>query len=52
MGRPPIGTANEKSELLSVRFTRTEMASLDGAAKRLKQTKSNWARTVLLSAAN
>jgi hypothetical protein len=51
MGRPPVGATNEKSQLLSVRFTQTEMNRLDAAVKRSKQSKSEWSRSTLLSAA-
>jgi hypothetical protein len=51
MGRPPVGTENEKSALLSTRFTQSEMERIDHAAKLAKQTKSEWTRFILLSAA-
>jgi hypothetical protein len=52
MGRPPIGTELEKSQMLSLRLTSAEMSKVDKAAAKAKRTKSDWARTALLSAAN
>lgn len=51
MGRPKIGTENEKSEFVSARFTKAEMAQIDAAIRRAKLSKSDWIRKVLLSAA-
>ena len=48
IGRPPVP---KKGTLLSVRFTESERAELEQAAKRDGVGPSEWARRVLLAAA-
>jgi hypothetical protein len=52
MGRPKIGTENEKSLFISARFTAAEMRQIDAAVHRAKVKKSAWIRDVLLLAAS
>jgi hypothetical protein len=51
MGRPKIGTQNAKGVFFAARFTPGESKELDGAIRRAGQSKSDWIRKNLLSAA-
>jgi hypothetical protein len=50
MGRPKVGIENARGKLIAARFTPTESAQINAAAKRLGLTKSQLLRKVLLSA--
>ena len=49
IGRPPVPKKLAKASLLSVRFTESERAELERAAKRDGVGLSEWARRVLLA---
>lgn len=51
LGRPPVPKKLAKGSLLSVRFSESERASLEIAAKRKGLKLSEWARWLLLNAA-
>jgi hypothetical protein len=51
IGRPPVPKKLAKAALLSVRFTESERAELERAAKRDGVGLSEWARRVLLATA-
>ena len=51
IGRPPLPKKLAKGSLLSVRFTEEERRGLDRAAGRRGDKLSEWARKVLLAAA-
>jgi len=50
-GRPKIGTQNAKGVSVTVRFTPPEAKQLEQAIRQTRQTKSDWIRQILLSAA-
>ncbi len=50
MGRPPIVPGQTKGVLIGARFSPDEAKRVHDAVKRAKQVKSEWVRTVLLSA--
>lgn len=50
MGRPLIGEQPAKV-FFAARFTQTEAETLSRAIRQAKQSKSQWVRTILLSAA-
>ncbi len=52
IGRPPLPKKLAKGALLSVRFSESERASLDRAAKKEGAKLSAWARRVLLAQAS
>lgn len=49
IGRPPVPKKLAKAVLLSVRFSESERAEIEKAAKRDGVGLSEWARRVLLS---
>jgi hypothetical protein len=51
MGRPKIGTENAKGVFFAARFTPAEAQQINGAINQSQQTKSDWIRRNLLSAA-
>lgn len=51
IGRPPVSKKLAKATLLSVRFSESERASLDRAAKKEGVKLSEWARRALLAVA-
>ena len=51
MGRPKIGTQNAKGEVFAARFTPVEAKQLKTVMRQSRQTKSEWIRKALLSAA-
>jgi hypothetical protein len=51
MGRPKIGTQNEKAIFFAARFTPAEARELNAAIRQAKQVKSAWIRNCLLSTA-
>jgi len=51
MGRPPKNPTDVASETVGVRFTPSERASCEAAAKRAKLRLSHWVRDRLLQAA-
>jgi len=51
VGRPRIGTQNAKGEVFAVRVTPPEAKQLNAAIRCSKQSKSDWIRKALLSAA-
>jgi predicted HicB family RNase H-like nuclease len=50
IGRPPVPKKLAKATLLSVRFTESERAEIERAAKRDGVGLSEWARRTLLDA--
>jgi hypothetical protein len=50
-GRPKIGIQNAKGIFFAARFSPIEARELNGAIRQAKQTKSQWIRKALLSAA-
>jgi hypothetical protein len=50
-GRPKIGTQNAKGVFFTVRFTPVEAKQLNAAIRQTRQSKSEWIRKALLSAA-
>jgi hypothetical protein len=50
-GRPRIGTQNAKSIYFTARFTPIEAKQLNAAIRQSKQSKTDWIRKALLSAA-
>jgi len=50
MGRPKIGMENARGILIAARFTQGESKQINGKAKQLGLTKSQFVRKVLLSA--
>lgn len=50
MGRPPIVPGQSKDVLIGARFAPDEAEQVHRAVKRAKQVKSEWVRTILLSA--
>ena len=50
MGRPPLPEGKAKGVLIGARFAPEEAEQVHKAVKRAKQVKSEWVRTVLLSA--
>jgi hypothetical protein len=50
MGRPPLPKGTTKGVLIGARFAPDEAEQVQNAVKRAKQVKSEWVRTVLLSA--
>lgn len=51
IGRPPVPKKLAKATLLSVRFTESERAEIEKAAKRDGVGLSEWARRTLLATA-
>ena len=51
IGRPPVPKKLAKAALLSVRFSESERAEIEKAAKRDGVGLSEWARRVLLATA-
>jgi hypothetical protein len=51
MGRPRVGIQNAKGEVFAARFTPVEAKRLNGAIRQVRQSKSDWIRKALLSAA-
>ncbi|HXD01337.1 MAG TPA: hypothetical protein VN048_18510 [Verrucomicrobiae bacterium] len=51
MGRPKIGIQAAKGKIVAARFSPPEYKEIDGAVKRSKLNKTQWVRSVLLSAA-
>jgi hypothetical protein len=50
-GRPRIGIQNAKSIYFTARFNPIEAKQLNGAIRQAKESKSDWIRKALLSAA-
>jgi hypothetical protein len=50
-GRPKIGIQNAKNIYFTARFTPVEAKQLNGAIRQSKQSKTDWIRKALLSAA-
>jgi hypothetical protein len=50
-GRPKMGTQNAKSIYFTARFTPIEAKQLNGAIRASRQSKTDWIRKALLSAA-
>jgi hypothetical protein len=50
-GRPKLGIKNAKGVFFTARFTPIEAGQLNGAIRQAKQSKSEWIRKALLSAA-
>jgi hypothetical protein len=50
-GRPRIGTQNAKGVFFAARFTPVEAKQLNMAIRQARQSKSDWIRKALLSAA-
>jgi hypothetical protein len=50
MGRPLLPDGRAKDVLIGARFAPDEAEQVHNAVKRAKQVKSEWVRTVLLSA--
>jgi hypothetical protein len=50
-GRPKIGIQNAKGIFFAARFTPIEAKQLNAAIRQAKQSKSDWMRKALLSAA-
>jgi hypothetical protein len=50
-GRPKIGIQNAKGVFFAARFTPVEAKQLNGAIRQAGQSKSDWIRKALLSAA-
>jgi len=50
MGRPRLPEGKAKGVLIGARFAPDEAEQVHSAVKRSKQVKSEWVRTVLLSA--
>jgi len=51
IGRPKLPKAEAKGVLIGARFSPPEALAVVNAVKRAKQVKSEWVRTILLSAA-
>lgn len=51
IGRPPVPKKLAKASLLSVRFSASERKALDRASEQSGKRLSEWARHVLLAAA-
>ena len=49
-GRPPLPKGNAKAVMLRVRITPNELKTFETAAKRSKQTVSDWIRNALSAA--
>lgn len=52
MGRPVLPKGEAKNFQIGVRFNRVEAVKVKSAISKSKQTNSDWARNVLLSAAD
>jgi len=50
-GRPKVGTQNAKGVMVAVRVTPPEAKQLDQAIREARQSRSNWLRQALLTAA-
>jgi hypothetical protein len=50
-GRPKIGIQNAKNIYFTARFTPIEAKQLNGAIRQAKQSKTDWIRKALLTAA-
>jgi hypothetical protein len=50
MGRPKLAANKAKGVLMAARFSREESRRVNEAAKRAKQTKSQWIRNAVLGA--
>ena len=50
MGRPPLVAGQNKSVLVGVRVSPGEARTIQNAARRLREEKSQWARDALMSA--
>ena len=50
-GRPKLGTQNAKGIFFAARFTPIEARQLNAAIREARQSKSDWMRKALLSAA-
>ena len=51
IGRPKLPPAERRTEVLSFRITKAELAKLNAAAKRSIVDLKDWARNTILSAA-
>ena len=51
MGRPRLSEVSAKDVLIGARFGREEAKQVDKAVKRAGKVKSEWVRSVLLTAA-
>jgi hypothetical protein len=46
-GRPPLPKGSVKGEMLRVRLTPDELRAIEAKAKSLKQSVSEWSRSIL-----
>jgi hypothetical protein len=51
MGRPPLPKGESREERLFCRFSLSEVAEIEAAARAAKKPKSEWIREALLTAA-